>query len=234
MKLTVEDVTQLFNVSEKTIYRWIRSNGLPAFRVNNQYRFNRTDLLEWAASHRVNISPSLVQTVEGTDAAAPPSLADALTAGGINYRVGGADKASVLAAMVEILRLPDRVDREMLLNILLAREEMGSTGIGDGIAIPHPRNPIVLNVTRPSVTLCFLEQPIDFEALDGKPVGILFTLISPTIHTHLHLLSRLTFVLRDAAFKEALLQQASREDLLAAARAAEAGLKSSAPVANRQ
>ena len=127
--------------------------------------------------------------------------------------------------MVELLRLPERVDREMMLQILLAREEMGSTGIGEGIAIPHARNPIVLHVTRPSVTLCFLERPIDFEALDGKPVQILFTLISPTIHTHLHLLSRLTYLLRDAGFKGALLGQASREELLEAARRAEASLK---------
>ena len=82
MKLTVDDVTQLFNVSEKTIYRWIRSSGLPAFRVNNQYRFNRTDLLEWAASHRVNVSPSLVESTDGAEGAPLPSLAEALATGG--------------------------------------------------------------------------------------------------------------------------------------------------------
>lgn len=225
MKLTVDDVTQLFNVSEKTIYRWIRSSGLPAFRVNNQYRFNRTDLLEWAAAHRVNVSPTLVQPEPSPDEAALPGLADALTAGGVFYRIGGHDKATVLRAMVEVLRLPERVDREALLQVLLAREELGSTGIGDGIAIPHARNPIVLSVTRPSVTLCFLEQPIDFEALDGKPVNTLFTLVSPTIHTHLHLLSRLSFALRNEGFKAALLGQASREEILERARRAEDALR---------
>jgi mannitol/fructose-specific phosphotransferase system IIA component (Ntr-type) len=90
-----------------------------------------------------------------------------------------------------------RVDREFLYKVLLARESLGSTGIGDGIAIPHVRNPIVLHLSRPIVTLCFLERPVDFGALDGQPVNTLFTLISPTVRAHLHLLSRLAFTLRD-------------------------------------
>jgi PTS system nitrogen regulatory IIA component len=225
MNLTVEDVTELFNVSEKTIYRWIKANGLPAYRVNNQYRFNRSDLLEWASARRVNMSPALL-TADGAARSEPlPGLFEALTAGGVFYGIGGRDKASVLREMVELLRLPERVDREGLFQILLAREEMGSTAIGDGIAIPHARNPIVLNVTRPSITVCFLKRPIDFDALDGKPVQVLFTLISPTINVHLHLLSRLSYVLRSSGFKNAIARQAEREEILAEAARVEDTLK---------
>ena len=70
----------------------------------------------------------------------------------------------------------------------MARESLGSTGIGDGIAIPHVRNPIVMHIPRPTITLCFLEHPIDFGALDGQPVHTLFTIVSPTVRAHLHLL----------------------------------------------
>ena len=48
MQLTVRDVARLLNVSEKTIYRWIKEASIPAYRVNEQYRFNRAELLEWA------------------------------------------------------------------------------------------------------------------------------------------------------------------------------------------
>ena len=68
------------------------------------------------------------------------------------------------------------------------------------------------------ITLCFLEQPVDFGALDGKPVHTLFTLVSPTIRAHLHLLSRLSFAMREPTFKHAVISQASRDDILAAAR----------------
>ena len=64
--------------------------------------------------------------------------------------------------------MPDEVDRDFLLTVLEAREAMGSTGIGDGIAIPHVRNPILLHVKRPFVSLFLLKQPVDFDAIDGK------------------------------------------------------------------
>jgi PTS system nitrogen regulatory IIA component len=114
---------------------------------------------------------------------------------GIYYGSRRGRPDSVLRSVVELLRLPDHVDREFLLQVLLARESLGSTGIGDGIAIPHARNPIVLNVERPTITLCFLENPVDFAALDGLPVTMLFTLVNPTVRAHLHLLSRLAFIL---------------------------------------
>jgi PTS system nitrogen regulatory IIA component len=87
------------------------------------------------------------------------------------------------------------------------------------------RNPIVLHLSRATVTLCFLEQPVDFGALDGQPVSILFTLISPTVRAHLHLLSRLAFTLREPRFKAAVSTQASREEIFEALSAAEAGVE---------
>jgi PTS system nitrogen regulatory IIA component len=122
------------------------------------------------------------------------------------------------------MRLPDEVDREQLLRVLVARETLASTGIGDGIAIPHVRNPIVLHVPRPTITLCFLERPVEFGALDGKPVHCMFMLVSPTVRAHLQLLSRLAFALHDSAFGEALKRQALRDEILAEVRRVESTL----------
>ncbi len=220
MQLSVKDAARLLVVSEKTIYRWIKQEIIPAYRINEQFRFNRSELLEWATSRRIQISPEVFAEAE-TSSTPLPSLAQALTAGGVVYRLEGRDKQSMLRAMVEVMKLPEEVDREFLYQVLLAREMLGSTGIGDGIALPHVRNPIVLHVNKPTVTLCFLEHPIDFGALDGQKVRVLFALISPTVRAHLHLLSRLGFVLRDANFKAAVLREASREELMAALVAAE-------------
>lgn len=223
MQLTVRDVSKLFQVSEKTIYRWITQGILPAYRVSDQYRFNRAELLEWATSRRMNVSPEIFAEPESS-ATPLPGFVEALQAGGIFYRVGGTDKESVLRAVVETLRLPEEVDREFLLRVLLAREALESTGIGDGIAIPHVRNPIVLHVPRPLITLCFLEHAVDFDALDGKPVSIVFSLISPTVRAHLRLLSRLSFALQDPGFKAVVTRQGSRDEVFTAARRVEAAL----------
>jgi len=223
MQLVVRDVARLFNVSEKTVYRWIDQGILPAYRINDQYRFNRAELLEWATSRRMNVSPEIFAEPESS-AAPLPGLVDALQAGGIFYRIGGTDKESVLRAVVETLRLPEEVDRDFLLRVLLAREALESTGIGDGIAIPHVRNPVVLHVIRPMITLCFLEHAVDFGALDGKPVNTVFSLISPTVRAHLRLLSRLSFALQSPDFKAVITRQGSRDEIVAEARRVEATL----------
>jgi PTS system nitrogen regulatory IIA component len=221
MQLTVRDVSDLLKISEKTVYRWINQGVLPAYRVNEQYRFNRAELLEWATARKMNVSAELFDEPE-SDATPIPGLVEALQAGGIFYRVGGADRESALRSLVEHLRLPDEVDREFVWRVLLARERLQSTGIGDGIAIPHVRNPIVLHVSRPMITLCFLEHAVPFDALDGKPVFALFSLISPTVRAHLRLLSRLAFALNQSGFKNAVLHQASRDEILDEARRAQA------------
>lgn len=224
MNLTVRDVCGLLRVPEKTLYRWISQGILPAYRVNDHYRFNRAELLEWATSRRINVSAELFEEPES--AAEPmPSLAEALQAGGIFYGIGGTDKVAVLRAMVEQLRVPEEVDREFLLHVVLARENLQSTGIGDGIAIPHVRNPIVQHVPQPLITLCFLTQPVDFDALDGKPVHALFSLISPTVRAHLRLLSRLSFALHDDGFKSVVVRQGTREEVLSEAARVETALE---------
>lgn len=212
MQLTVRDVAGLLSISEKTVYRWIQQGTLPAYRVNDQYRFNRAELLEWAISKKISVSEDIFKEPEVSPSTIP-TLQEALQTGGIFYRIEGDDKESVLKAVVEHMRLPEEVDRDFLFRVLMAREALASTGMGDGIAIPHVRNPIVLNVTQPMISLCFLEKPVDFGALDGKPVYALFSMISPTMKAHLHLLSRLAFVLQDLQFKTVLQEQRLREEI---------------------
>jgi len=224
MKLLVRDAARLLDVSEKTIYRWIKQGSIPAYKLNEQYRFNRAELLEWATARRIALSPEIFREEE-SEAASLPRLTEALQTGGIYYRIGGDDRASVLHHVVETMRLPPEVDREFLHTVLLAREALGSTAIGDGMAIPHVRNPVILHLERPTITVCFLERPIDFGALDGQPVNVLFTLASPTVRAHLHLLSRLSFALRDPVFKGTIVRQAGREEILTAAAACERRLE---------
>lgn len=214
MNLTVRDTARLLKVSEKTIYRWITQGKLPAYCVHQQYRFNRIELLEWATARRINVSPEIFSEPESE--LPMPSVSTALQAGGIHYRMGGKNREEVLRALVEHMRLPEGVDREFLFRVLLAREELGSTGIGDGIAIPHLRNPVIIHITDPIVMLCFLETPVDFGALDGKPVHTVFTIASPTVRVHLHVLSRLSFILRNDQFRGLLRAQGSREEIFAA------------------
>jgi PTS system nitrogen regulatory IIA component len=223
VQLSIRDLTRLLNVAESTVSRWIRQRGLPAQQVGGQYRVNRAELLEWATANNVKVSLELFDNLDA-GAEAVPTLREALEVGGIHYQLRDTSKDRALRALVEVLPLPDGLDRELLLRLFLAREASASTAIGHGIAIPHVRNPIVLHVARPAVTLAFLERPVDFGALDGKPVHVLFSLISPTTRTHLQLLSRLSFALHDEKFRETVVREAPREEILQEVHRVEAGM----------
>ena len=223
MRLNVRDVAGLLGVSEKTVYRWVNDGKIPFFRVGDQLRFSRGEILEWATAHRASVSPSI--GLEPDSEGLPlPSLATALERGGIFFRVEATDRDSALRSVVRSLRLPGDVDRDRMFEMLRIREELASTGVGDGIAIPHPRHPVFPELDEPAVTLCLLEQPVDFGAMDGEPVFALFTVLSPTIRGHLHLLSRTAFVLRDAGVLRALRDEASRDALLSEIRRVERGI----------
>lgn len=224
MKLTMRDVTRMFDVPEGAIERWIRDDGLPHHRVKGQHRFHRAELLEWAARHRVRIASDPPASVRRSTA---PELSEALAAGGIHYDVPASDRQTALRAVVDRLPLKDEGDRELLFDVMLARENAGSTGVGDGIAIPHVRSPVLLPVDQAMITLCFLAKPIDFEAIDGEPVHTVFALLAPTNRVHLHLLARLAAVLHDDGFRRALIERARPDVLLDLVRRAEARFGSS-------
>jgi PTS system nitrogen regulatory IIA component len=226
MNLSVRKAARILSVTEKTIYRWIKQDLVPAYRVNGQYRFNQSELLEWATSRRMGVSPEAFDEPE-TAAKPLPTLTDSLEVGGIIYRLEGDTRNSVLDRLVNNLRLTDGVDRDYLLKVLIAREELASTGVGDGIAIPHPRNPVLVHTTQPTVTLAFLENPVDFHSLDGVPVKALFCVISPTLRAHLHLLSMLGYALKNNCFRKSIEQTKSRDVIFDALRQVKLGLATS-------
>jgi PTS system nitrogen regulatory IIA component len=228
MRFGIRDVASRFGVSEKDVLRWVEEMGLPVSKVDGGHRFSPDALFEWATARGMKIPATLFQDPESDERELLPNLVDALRAGGVVSPVRGADKRSVLAELVAHLKLPKGVDREGLLQILLAREQLGSTGIGEGIAIPHVRNPIVMRVPKPMLVLGLLERPIDYGAVDRRPVHALFLVVAPTTRAHLHILSRLGYVLRDGRLRELLEARASVERILEAMREAESRIPGAA------
>ena len=130
-------------------------------------------------------------------------------------RLEATTKAAVLAELsAHLAKVVPGVEASALRHVLEERELLASTAIGDGIAIPHVRNPIVLHIARPFVTLGLLTKPIEFAAMDGKPVHALFMVVSPVVPTHLRILAQLGFVLRDDTLRDLLRDRAPAEAIL--------------------
>jgi PTS system nitrogen regulatory IIA component len=213
MQLTLREAASYLGVSEAVARRWIGEKSLPVHHVNERYYLNAIELWEWAVEQGVPVSRRLLDHARRSPDEVPPVSA-LLRAGGIFHDVEAANKAEVLREFVARLPLPAEQNREALLAVLEAREAMGSTGIGDGIAIPHVRNPIVLHVEAPFVTLCLLRNAVDFDAIDGKPVHALFLVVSPTVPVHLRILGQLGFLFRDDELRRLLGARAPADAIL--------------------
>lgn len=229
MLLGLREVAALLGLPGRTIEKWSRDGSLPSIKVGGQYRYNRTEILEWATKRQIPVSSAMFSGSESADTGSSPGIRAALAAGGIRYGVPGSGSDEVLENALALVPIPESVDRSFLLSVLKAREAQGSTGIGEGIAIPHVRNPIVLDIPEPMITLCFLEGAVEFGAIDGKPVHTLFMMMSPTIGVHLNLLSRLSFALRQPAFSRAVHDRLTDREILATASEIDEMLKSRVP-----
>jgi len=203
MLLSVREAAALLGATERRVYGWVDEGEIPFERVRDQIRFNRTDLLEWATRRGLPISLEAFDAgLDPEDRA--PSLAQAIRIGGVHTGVAGSDREAVLRAVIERTPVPPSIDRELLLEVLIAREHVESTAIGDGIAIPHVRQPVVAPGAAPTVVVCHLAQPVSFGAPDGVPVRCVLLIVSPTVRTHLQMLAHLARALQNASFRAAL------------------------------
>jgi len=220
MQLTFRDVIEVFHVPEKTIRDWIEKKKMPYTVANEQLHFNYISLLDWALENKIKLTPAVLALGERQKQQAG-IIYEAVKAGGIYYDIPGDSREKALKAIVELLPLPQRTNKNLLFEMFIAREKLTSTAVGDGIAMPHVRNPVVLSVDRPSKTLCFFKEPVDFKALDHKLVHIVFTLLTSSVKEHMAVISRLAFCLQNPRLQECLQSKAHAEQIFAELRVLE-------------
>ncbi len=213
MEIGVKEAAEILKVSTKTIYRWAADGTLPFSRVGAQYRFSRGRLQEWLL-HR-STSPSATPELPAGESR-DFGLVDCVSLGGIHYRVCGDDVSGTLHEALQLTRLPDGCNRTLLWELLLAREALCSTGVGNGIALAHPRQAALVDLPHPLVSINFLESPVDFRAIDEQPVSIVILTLSPSMVAHLRVMSLLSFALHQQDMCNLLHRHGSRTAILKA------------------
>ncbi len=153
-------------------------------------------------------------------------LADLFAPGRIQLNLHSADRDAVLEELVN--QIPEWNEqpqsRQTLLRALREREELHSTGIGDGIALPHARNALIGLVDKPLIVFGRHPQGIPFGADDSMPARLFFLLVPPTVTQHLAVLARLSRLLRDPKLRQDLLLAAKPDQVIALIRSAETRL----------
>jgi PTS system nitrogen regulatory IIA component len=150
--------------------------------------------------------------------------------GGVFYDVAGNSVDTVMAELVGLLPGPfspapqgEKEFRAALLNAALEREALMPTGIGRGVALPHPRNPVAGNAQ--FVAVAFPALPIDWKALDGRPVHSILLIVSASSKFHLRTLSKINFLCADEKFISLLKNRAPAAAIIRAIHEAEQGWK---------
>ena len=140
-------------------------------------------------------------------------IVEILDEGAIVEEISSRDKKGVLEELVGVLVKEGRVpDGKEAIQVLLEREKLGSTGIGEGIAIPHGKLPNLKNV------VCAFGRSrtgIDFEAVDNQPVHLFFLLLAPenSAGEHLKALARISRLLKDNHFRQRLLEAKDKKEI---------------------
>lgn len=229
MDLKIKDVADLLNVSESTIRRWLADGKIPAYRINQHYYFSRTEIENWVMSHKLDktdgISPftrrkemeSLaVQTPKSpaTGGSKQFSLFRAVHKGDIFHHLKGSTKEEIIRAAMKKVAKILHVDAEVMTDLLLDRENLMPTALNNGIAVPHTRDSL-LNSHHDVVFVACLDEPLEYGALDGKPVHTLFFLFACEDKRHLHLLAKIAHLSSQPHALEFFKSKPSKEALLA-------------------
>src|SRR5881392_4272175 len=151
-------------------------------------------------------------------------LSKSLSPASVNLNLKGTDRDGVLEELVnqvsEIAKQPEA--RQTLLRALQEREHLHSTGIGDGVALPHARNALVGLVEKPVVVFGRHDQGIDYGAIDAQPARLFFLLVTTTVAQHLGILARISRLVRDPKLRQNLTTADKAEKVLALIQEAEA------------
>ena len=204
------EAARLLGVTEATLTRWIRQ-GLLRPVSGGEERFEREELERWASQRGLSLSAARPAEPEQPD----DLLASAVERGAVVHGVSPATTSETIEIAVGALPGLDEGARGRLLEDVLDRECMASTGLGEGFALPHPRKPPNDLVKEPVVVVVFPEAVVDWAALDGEPVHTIFFLVSPSAAVHVQILARVAHSLRSPPFVSFLRERPSQVELVA-------------------
>lgn len=142
-------------------------------------------------------------------------IAELIHRGGIYKNIEGSTPQEIYEKVSKLIDLPDGMTADQVYNALCAREEILSTAVGNGIALPHARAPIMKEEKDSRICVVYLKDPIDMKAPDERLVHVMFILFAYNSQVHLKVLSSLAGLFTKANFKKALEDRADEQTLSA-------------------
>lgn len=196
--MTLKDVAEYLRINERTVAKLANEGKIPSMKVASQWRFSREAIDAWLTSQ--------MRPAKGTQTEPPRvHLADLMRPDAVRLSLSSTTKEGVLHEMTDLLADAGIIKSpKRLLDVLLERERLCSTGIGRGMAFLHPRRVMADMVGEPVLAFGRSERGVDFDAVDGEPVHCFFLDCATSDRMHLAVLARLSRILADDGLLEQL------------------------------
>ncbi len=143
-------------------------------------------------------------------------IADLIHRGGVYFNIEGENPSMVYQHISNLPTIPESLSPEVLYSELCRREDLLSTAVGNGIAIPHPRYPLLKESSEQRIIVTYLDRPLAMNSVDIRPVYVFFTILTSSSKDHLKVLSRLAFIFQKEEFRSILEKKPNEEELLLA------------------
>ncbi|MGC9453591.1 MAG: PTS sugar transporter subunit IIA [Phycisphaerae bacterium] len=210
--MTPHEVAEYLQLAERTVIRMAQRGEIPATKVASQWRFLRPAVREWLESRMQTMAPSKLRQVAARNRPAL-RLVEVVRPELINPGICPGSKEEVLTQLIEPLRTSGfAADPEHLLDALLERENLMTTAVGHGVALPHPRRVQPEMFAMPGIALGICREGTDFEAVDGEPVHLLFLICATREQEHLQLMAKVSWLTRRQDVRRRLRQAESAQD----------------------
>jgi len=203
-QMDIQELAKMLGIDLRRAERMAQRDQIPCQKVGGQLRFNRAEITDWLQQQMGSLKKNHLESMDAGITAHRRSdplesiITSLLNPAAIELNLHAKTKNSVLRELVALAQETERLyDAEALLEALGKREELCSTALADGVALPHPRRPLPYAVAEPILVIARTPQGIGFGAPDGQLTDLFFMTCSQDDHHHLHLLARLCRLLHD-------------------------------------
>lgn len=214
--MTIKEVARYLKMNERTVYRLIQAGQIPATKLGKQWRLNKEQINEWLGFQMAELPAEELAHLEKDHKEAIIRIAPLLKQENIIFNFTAFNKNQALKTLVDNIVKNKKLapqQGEKLLYAVIDRERLCSTAIGEGVAIPHPRQAVTAGLRRPILVLGICKKGMDLESIDGKPTQLIFLISAPRDDIHLKLMARLSRLLRDKVFRYKLVNAKDFKEL---------------------
>jgi excisionase family DNA binding protein len=207
--LTLQEVAEILNISAETVLNLLSQKEIKGIRIGNQWRFHKSDIVEWQAKQKtLNIEKIALENVVSR-------FFSFINSDYILMELQAKNRFEVLAEMAHFAKENGVCKKpSWLYQMLIKREELISTGIGNGIAFLHPRKVFPEKISFPGVLLGISKKGIDFRSMDNCAVNLFFLILMKTEKQHLFALSYLSQLLREPRLRGKILSARNKKTIL--------------------